>query len=195
MAKREIEEADLLAQQQVVGVVADIMNNAEARKLFLSSKKIARPNEPIPEIDAAAPIRADIDEMKKMLADEKKAREEERKAAEAARAQNEFESRWDKQRATLRDSGWLAEGIEKVEKFAHERTIPDLEAAAALYEKLNPPAAPTEPMGRSFMDVFNPNPDEDTDMKKLLETRGNSEGLLNKMIGDALREVRGQPRR
>ena len=55
---------------------------------------------------------------------------------------SEFSSGWERQRRTLRDGGWREEGITAVEKLAQERGIPDLEVAAAFFEKQNPPAQP-----------------------------------------------------
>jgi hypothetical protein len=195
MAKREVEEADFLASQELVKLFADMLNNPDARKHVLTGKKIVRPNESIPEFDAAAPLRKEIDDLRKVMADDKKAREDAIAKADTDRKNAELHANWNKQKQGLRDAGWLAEGIEKVEKLAFDRGIPDLDAAAALYEKLNPPAAPSEPVGRGFWENFGAPTDEDGDMKKLLDSRGQSEGLLNKMIGDALREVRGGQRR
>lgn len=47
----------------------------------------------------------------------------------------------------LRKSGYTDEGIGKIKNLMKERTIPDVEAAAALFEKQNPPASPAKPSG------------------------------------------------
>lgn len=192
MAKREVEETDFLASQELVKLFADMLNNPDARKHVLTGKKIVRPHESIPEFDAAAPLARRLDELNKKIDDAEKARNEAIAKAAEEKKTAELHANWDKQKQALREAGWLAEGIDKVEKLAFDRGIPDLDAAAALYEKLNPPTAPHEPVGRGFWESFGTPTEEDGDMKKLLDSRGQSEGLLNKMIGDALREVRGQ---
>lgn len=196
MAKREIEETEFLANQNLAAMLADVLNNKQAREMFLKAKKIARPNEPIPELDAAAPIQEDLGKLRTEIESLRKASEDAKTERDAAAKTAEFEAAWEKQKTKLKNQyGWLDDGIEKVVALATERGIPDLEAAAALYEKLNPPPAPVEPGGQSRWNL-NEMPREDgTDLKRLFDSRGEDNSTLNKMINDTLAEVRGVARR
>jgi len=196
MAKTvEVDEATLLAQQQISALVDVISKNPAARKLFHQAVKTARPDAVIPEVDAAQPL---LDE----IAAERKAREALEKkiadkdaAEEAARRTADFQNSWERQKDRLRDEGWMDDGIAEVEKLAQERGIVDLEAAALLHQKLHPPAEPITPNGLGGFDIFQMPAEEDAAMKKLLESKGEDESALRSMVNTALTDVRSGSRR
>jgi hypothetical protein len=71
-----------------------------------------------------------------------------------------------------------------------------VEDAVAIFERRNPPTTPIAPGGSgawNFMD--DASGDADADIKKMIETKGNSEALLNSMVNKTLQEVRGTQRR
>jgi hypothetical protein len=196
MPKIEVEESDLLASAQTVKAVQAMLANPKARSLLLNAQKIINPNAVIPEIDAKAPIEAEIaKEREARLALEKRL-DDEKAANEAAAKTRSFKDKWEADKADLRRQGYTDEGVSKIEKLAEERGIPSLEAAAALFDKLNPPATVAAPSGGiGGWDLFQPAAEEDTNMKKLLESKGEDNMALNSMINSALTEVRGKARR
>lgn len=194
MARIEIEEADLLANQGVVNTVKAMLGNPEARKLVLKAQKIVKPDAVIPEIDAAVPFQTELEKMREESRALTKRLDDEKAEREARGKIDEFTTAWENQKSGLRREGYLTETIDEIEKLAKERGIPDLEAAAALHTKLHPPAEPASPSGFGSFNFFEPSEKEGEDMKKLLETRGESEGVLNTMIQKGLADVRGTRR-
>ncbi len=71
--------------------------------------------------------------------------------------------------ALRRDGGYTDEGIEKIKALMKERTIPDPMAAAALYEKLNPPPKPQVPSSFNGMGWGIGAPSEEPDTKLLFD--------------------------
>ena len=190
MAFIDVDESELASLRTVDGILKGMLANPASRKLVLQARKIQDPNAAIPEIDAAVPVRAEMEEIRKMLAD----REAKDAAREAALVERDrvasFEKSWNKQKSTLRSQGWQTEGIERVESFAQERGLPDLEAAAALYEKQNPPPPPVQPSGSGSWGFFDKPEDDGKFVQALVNSKGDNEAALNAEINAALAEVR-----
>lgn len=116
--------------------------NPALRHKFLGLVKELNPNASIPEIDAAAPIMAEVQNAVKAVtelkADIEKERTERNKDADSRKWQSMVENG----RKLLREDGYTDEGIEKIEKMMQERGMADYEAAAALWARLNPESGP-----------------------------------------------------
>jgi hypothetical protein len=86
--------------------------------------------------DFAAPYTAEIADLKKTVTDFiKEARDE--------KLEGKFQTTLDRYRLSdANPNGYTPEGIEKILTLMKERTIPDVEAGVALFERLNPPAPP-----------------------------------------------------
>ena len=192
----EIEETQFLANQPLAKVVSDMLKHKDARKLILSAQKLVQPDAVIPEIDAAAPIKDELEKAKKEFADGlaeiKKAREDE--VAERRRA--ELTSKWEAGRNSLKAEGYNDEGIAAVEKLMEQKGLIDHEDGKTIFEKLHPPQTPAQSTGfGSFNFLDDAKGDKaDTNMKRLLESRGEDEGALNSMVNTALQEARAQRR-
>lgn len=195
MALIQIEEAELLQQKNVIDTLNKMLGNPEARRKVLEARKITDPNVSIPELDAALPLNNALTEIQKELKADRAARAAEKEADAQQRRIDEFNAGLDRQRDTLRRAGWTDEGLSEVQKHAQERGIPDLEVAAAHYEKLHPPADPVQPNGSGSWGFFEEPAAEDTFMKSMLESHGGDERALNSEIQKALAETRGQARR
>ena len=194
--KVEIDETEFLANQQLTKLFGDMLANPETRKQVLEAKKKIRPNEPIPELDAAQPLQGELAKIREELAADRKARADEKAAADTASKTKAFTDNWNSQRSRLKNNeGWFDEDLDKVEKLAQDRGIPDFEAAAALYERLNPPSTPLDPTYGRFDILSAPSEGDQEDMKKLIESKGDSPQALDNLIGKALADVRGQTRR
>lgn len=197
MAKVEVDEAEWTASQQVVSVFSDMLKNPQAREQVLKAKKLARPNEPIPEIDAASKGYEEINKLREELAADRKAREDADKKRDDDARVAKFQADWDAQKAALRADGWMDDGIAKIEEYAKTTGIPDLEAAALKYRKLHPEPEPVQPSGYgrwAFMDEPG-DKDNPSFVQKLLQTKGESESVLDSEIRNAINEVRGVPQR
>ena len=194
MALAPPDESEMLAQQQVVQTVNRMLNNPASRRLLLQARKAADPNAVIPEIDAVAPVKSEIDEFKKLLNDERAARAAEREAETQRLAMERAERTVAQQRDRLRAKGWQDEGIAAVEQFATEHGVPNLEIAASHWEKLHPPAELATPNGSGSWNFFDDQQAEGDKkfVEAMINTRGEDEGALNREIHAALAEVRGQ---
>lgn len=198
MALAPPDEAELLASRNVVSTVNAMLANKEARKLLLRARKITDPNASIPEIDAAEPVKTELDAMKKLLDEDRETRRQEREEQAQAQAMARAELAVGQQRDRLRAAGWRDEGIAEIEKFATEHGVPDLEIAASHWEKLHPPAEPATPNGSGSWNFFDDQTAENDKkfVESMINTKGEDEGALNAEIRAALTEVRGsQPAR
>ena len=191
----EVDETQFLAQNSVVDLVNKILKNPDARKAFHDAAKKVDPSMSIPEVDAKNEVLGEVEKVRAEFNDFKKAVTDKEAAAEAAARTNAFAASWENQKNSLRQEGWMDEGIAAVEKLAQDRGIVDLEAAALLHQKLNPPPAPVTTAGFGFSLFEAPDTQNSEAMKKLMDSHGDDEGALNTMVRAALNDVRGGQRR
>lgn len=191
----EVDETEYLALQQVAGLMNNMLGNKDARGLIQRATKIVVPNASIPEIDAAEPIMGEVKKLREELEAEKKARAEEKAQEDADRKARKFQNRWEQDKQSLREEGWMDDAIAGAEKFAEEHGIPDLEAAALKYAKTHPVPQPVTPGGMTNFNLFEPVPEGDDTMKRLLDSGGEDVGAMNTLINKALADVRGGSRR
>ena len=194
MAVKEIEESEFLASQQVVQAFQKMLANPKARELVLRAQKTVNPDAVIPEIDARVPVEAELAKMREELAADRAERAKAKEDAEAERRKQAFTDGWEKQKRSLIDSGYTDEGVKKIEEHAEKEGIPNLRAAAADWEKLNPPSTPAQPSGSLGYDIFNPPKTEEDDIKRLMESKGDNAMALDHMIAGALNDFRGAKR-
>lgn len=194
----EIDAAELANLRQLQSVFTTMLNHPEAREMVLRAQKKVNPNVAIPEIDAAdqvaAPLKEKLTKTDEALAEIQKQLAEDRASRESERKLADFKAAWDAQKSRLRNNGYLDGAIENIEKIAHEKGIADLEIAAAVYDKQQPPASPVQPTGFGSWNFFEEQegPNQDEFLKSLMNTRGEAEGTLHKQINSVLREARGQ---
>lgn len=196
MAKIEIEEGDLLAKNNVVQAMQELLGNAQARDLVLRARKIVKPDAVIPELDARAPVEAALAQVNETLAKLQKDRADEIAANEAEKKTRKFAQAWDDQKAGLRAQGYTDEGIARIEEHAAKEGIPSLRAAAADFDRLNPPATVSATTSYDVLSYVQSPPADDEPMKALMESKGEDNGALNTLIRNALTESRSAaPRR
>lgn len=193
----EVEEAELLRSQQARKFVESIWNNPKARRKLLEAQKEVKPDDPmVKELDKPEPYEEQFAALRKELEDEKKSRIE----AEAKREQDLKLSELRKVRSDglekLRgEYRYTADGIKAVEEIMEKKGILDPLDAAAIFERDHPQQAPIAPNSGSW-NFLEPVPDDSADLKKLIETKGENNPLLDKMTREALMEIRGSaPRR
>ena|SRR5215475_2217930 len=188
----EIEEADLLRSQKQREFLDKVWNNPKAKRKLLEAAREINPDDPMTkELDKPDPIEERFsaltkknEELEKKLADDKAEREQNEKLSVLKKTRDEGLMQ-------LRRDGWTDKGIEGVEKLMQDKGILDPLDAAAIWEKANPPQVPMTPNHTGSWNFLETNPDENADLKKLIETKGESNPLLDKMTQDALREIRG----
>jgi|SRR5579863_4668699 len=194
MAKIEIDETEYAALGGIKRTVDAMLANPEARKKLLSAQKTVNPNAVIPEIDAAEPVKAELEATNKTLADIRKEIAEEKAARELQAQTDKFMAEWEKQKAKLRKDGFFDEAIDEIEKLAKEKNIADLDLAASHYIRLHPPEAPVQPGTSSHWNLFDPTEAEESLIKDFLPSQGEDNSVLNKAIKKSLDETRGQRR-
>lgn len=201
MPAYELDENEYAAfqryQQSGMGTVLDkVAKHPEARTLAQRAILLAAPEQAGPEIRVRQEAEGQIAEVKKtideFIAEQRKDRDE-RAAAENTAA---LQSRWNAGIAKLRASGYGEEGIEAIGKLMEDRGIADHEAAAALYERMNPPPAPIMSSGTGF-DFFGGLGEDGAGeaLKMLIDSRGEADdAFLGRMVPIAINEARGGQR-
>jgi len=196
MPQIEVDESEFLRSKQAREFVEAIYKNPKARRKLLEAQKEVKPDDPaVKELDQPDPNEQRFSALEKELAEERKARHE----AEEKRERDEKISTLQRQKtegiAQLRSRGWTDEGLKGVEDIMEKKGILDPLDAAAIFERDHPPQAPLMPNGTGSWNFLGDIPtSEDGDLKKLIESRGENNPLLDKMARDALMEVRGTRR-
>lgn len=195
MSTKEIDEVELLRLQKQDRTVHALMSNPKAKKKIFEAYKEHDPNARIPELEMEEAARAPVVALEKTVSDLQKQIADDKAEREKTAKLETLTGNIDKGKSKLRKDGWTDEGIAAVEKVMEERGILDVEVAAAFYEKQNPPQIPATPRGVGGFNFVESVQDNEADLKQLLNTKGNSEALADKMAREALNEIRGASRR
>lgn len=191
----EVDEEQLLRDKNLRAQVERILANPDAALLVEKAAKLVDPNAKTPRLDQQKIVEEPVSKleakMDAFIAAQNKANEEREAQNKRNELQNQVASGLDR----LRANGWTDDGVKGVEKLMEEKGILDVDIAAAYFEKQHPPQAPIKSGGTGAWNFLDQAPEGDADLKKLVENRGQSEGLIDKMAMDALAEVRGQSRR
>jgi hypothetical protein len=135
-------------------------------------------------------VKSEIAKLREEMVAERELRAKERQEAEERRRLDDFRALWNRQRDALRQSGWTDDGIAQIEKHAETRGIPDLEVAAAHYEKLHPPAEPVAPTGGGAWNLFDTPAPDDTFVKDLMASKGDNDQALDREIAATIKDFR-----
>lgn len=152
-----------------------LLADPKTRKQTLKLIKQKFPDATIPEIDAAAPVEAEISELRKMVTDLTTTIKNER---EDGKIQGRFS-------ALKSQRGYTDEGLKNIQTLMVEKSIADPEAAADHYDRINYKPEPVTPMSYSGSNAFNP-PNSDA-MKDWLEK---PDSMVDQIIGEVLTESR-----
>lgn len=187
----EVDEVELMKLRQVGGIVHNIMRHPNARKFVEHAHKLVDPNARTPTIDQEQIIAAPIVEINKKLdtfIESQTKRDEERTKTETL-------DRLKKQHAEgiahLRATNWTEDGIKAVETLMEQKGLLDPLDAAAIYEKAHPPAMVAAPSSVGAWNFAEGIAAEDP-LKKLLDTKGKNDLVVDKMATDVLNEFRQQ---
>lgn len=189
----ELTEEEYRNLKSLQGTVQNMLKNPKSAVLLEKAHKEIDPKAPTPRLDAEAERLALLEEPNKRVA----ALEARLEAEETARVKRENDAkiaslaaRHEQAFAALRKQRWTEDGIAGLKKMMEEKGIIDVEIAAAAYERLHPPAEPLQQGRIGGFNLFEPASDEDADWKKLLETKGESEPLVDNLARKALNEHR-----
>lgn len=193
MAIVQVDETELLQYRQLHGAAQAMLANPKARKLLQQAQLTVNPNANIPEVQIEAEREGALAEIR----NQNKAVLEAIEADRAERARDkqmaEITGGWERQKAELRQRGFTDDGIAKIEAHALQESIPNLRAAANDYLALNPPAMPEQPSGFGGWDFFGGEKNEaDQFVDKMIASRGENDGVLNREIAETLRDMRSQ---
>ncbi len=187
----EIDETRLGSLTAVAQIADSLLKNPRTRKKYLEAVKEAHPNIPIPEIDAANPLHSEIAGIRDQFTKELKALREEREKELKDRQLDSVRSQYNKGKESLLSIGYTTEGVADVEKFMEANSILDWEVARKAYEYDNPRPAPGRPSRNNFWDAQDAKASGNDDyIKKLFETGGQDESVLDAQISTVLAEAR-----
>lgn len=196
MPKVEVDETEILEMRRMKGVLAAITADPKRKARLEMLHKEVDPNVPTPTNDMFKPVDDAVSAVSKQIADLTKQLADEKVENERKSNLLALTSRVDSGLASLKQAGWLDEGVAKVKAIMEEKGLLDVEDAVAIFERRNPPPAAVAPSGSgawNFLD--DATNDADADIKKMIETKGNSESLLSSMVNKTLGEIRGASRR
>ncbi len=151
-----------------------LLADPKTRKSYLKQIKEKFPGASVPELDAAAPVEASMDELRKEFAEFRKTIENRDKDREVS---NQF--------STLKAKrGYTDEGLTQIQELMKTKFIGDPEAAADHFDRLNYKPEPIPPSTYMGSSAFNQNPEVDA-LKSWLE---NPEAMVDSIIGEVMTE-------
>src|SRR5215472_10637185 len=136
----EIDDNELQRLRGAERLLNDLNTSTKTQRSFQRDVKILRPEWTTDE-ERAKPF---IDEAKQAAT---AVLEDHLKKTKSEELEARFQERLNYYRLSEKNpDGYTEEGIEKIKNLMRERTIPDVDAAVALFEKLNP-SQPDPPSG------------------------------------------------
>lgn len=186
----EVDETRLGNLTTIAQIADGLMKNPKARQKYLEAVKDVYPNVSIPEIDVARSAISDVAKFRNEVVEEvKKIREDIQKEQEG-RQVSAVKLKYEQGRQTLLDMGYTPEGAADVEKMMTEKGLLDWEDARRIYEYDNPRPAPARPTRGNMFDFVEQKNSGDDYIKKLFETGGKDESVLDGQISTVLSEAR-----
>lgn len=187
----EIDETRLGSLTAIAQIADSVLKNPKTRKKYLEAIKEARPDIPIPEIDAAQPVATEIASIREEFTKELKALREDRDNEKKDRLLGSVRDQYNKGKQELLDLGYTPEGVADIEKFMEANNLTDFSLARKAYEFDNPRPAPARPSRGNYFDLMEQKTAGSDDyIKKLFETGGQDESVLDAQISTVLAEAR-----
>jgi hypothetical protein len=132
----EVDENELSGLRGAQKVLSELLGSKKTKAVTHKAIKEIYPDHVVP-VDGDETIAAAKEAAQAVLDKHLKTQKDEN-------LENEFQGKLNSYRLSNKNpDGYTDEGIEKIKTLMRERTIPDVDAAVALFEKLNP--APAEP--------------------------------------------------
>ena len=189
----EIDEEDIRASVKLRNTIGGWMKSPAARRKLLEAHKAADPKADIPELDQPDPLDARLTPVLTELEALKKAAKERDERDERDKSLGALKRSIDDGFERLRRTeGLTAAGEEAINKLMEDKGITDPEIAYSHFIRMHPPQSLATPGSAGIFGVLEPPAEGDADVKKLIDSRGESGPVVDKMIRDALSEFRGQ---
>jgi hypothetical protein len=191
----EIDEETIRASVQTRNYIANLLKDPRKKKILesLHDDNVQKWKEavsaPDPLEEKVSPLLSKVEALEKRIADDAAARENERKLSALT---SSIEAGLDRLR---REQGLTDEGVAGVRKIMEDEGITKPEIAWAHFQQLHPPQQPITPSGSGAWNFMEPPADDQADLKRLIETKGENVPLVDKMVRDTLADLRGQARR
>lgn len=188
MAKVEIDESELGVMQKAMGLLTKLNNSQKARKHLERAVKEEFPDVVTDEertAEIAAPYVEKIKKLEETIESRFSALDAEKKKAADDAADFDL---WQRFTALQTKNGYTDDGMQKIAEIMKQRSIADPEAAAALFDRLNP--RPPEPAPNNWEPQrwnFTEDADKSVDVKALY---GNPDAWADKEVGKILADVR-----
>lgn len=186
----EIDETRLNNLTTIAQIADGLLKNPKTRRQYLQAVKTNHPGISIPEIDAAQPVLEDVEKVKTAVFDEiKKLREDIQKDQEG-RQVSAVKLKYEQGRQAMLDMGYTPEGVADLEKMMTEKGLLDWEDGRRIYEYDHPRPAPARPTRGNMFDFVEQKNTGDDYIKKLFETGGKDESIVDAQISKVLEESR-----
>lgn len=128
----EVDEDEAKAGAAARNLLDKFYTNPKTRSKLLGLVKDLNPDAPIPELDVAAPLRAEMDEFRKHVGDSVA---ELKTLLTQDKQTREVTSVIERERSKMRKAGYSDEDIAATEKIMEERGVVDYDMAAAYYKQ------------------------------------------------------------
>lgn len=193
----EVDETQLASLQNTAKIVQGMLNNPKTRRKVLEAYKEHNPTAAIPELDVTEPVVERMNNLEGAVIEFMKTERENRDKEKTETQLDRIRQQAEQGRRMLSDRGYTAEGITKLEEFRNQKGLVDYNDAVRLYELDNPPPAVAEPTGgMNFFDMIHGNQEvEDNFNKRLHDSQGQDDSVVDRMARQAIQDMRGASRR
>lgn len=187
----EIDENEYNRLKGVADLAARIHADPKGRVLLEQAHKTINPKAPTPTLEQEARFAEPLNNVQQQIAELTKLVTTKFEQDAGEKKLGALRQQQEEGFARLRDQGYTDQGIEAVQKIMSEKGVLEPELAAAYHEKLNPPNALATPTGSNSVHLIDSfNDESDKNLQALLQSRGDSEQALNRMITDSLNDFR-----
>lgn len=182
----EVSEEQLAIYRRAVGLIEQLESNPTAKVHLERAVKVVVPTVQTEE-DLAQRITQPVAERVDQLSEQLKQLQETLTAKDAAASERQVQEHLDTTFGQLRANGYTDDGIERIKKIMVERNVADVDAAVALFDRLNPPPPPEQPGFTPPTWSLDSTAAPGTDMKELF---ADESSWADKMAAQTLNEIR-----
>ncbi len=187
----EIDEEQVRRDAALRTTISNMLKNPRAKLLMEQAHKEVDPNASTPELDTLKLVHESTSAVREEIAELKAQRAADKQEREQAATIDAINKKVENGFAKLRQQGVTQAGIDGVRKLMDEEGILNPEIAWAHFERLNPPQAPVQ-QSTGGWDFLSMPQEGGEDLKRLVETKGENDRLVDKMAFEALKEIRGR---
>ena len=187
----EVDEEQVRRDSALRATISNMLKNPRAKLLMEQAHKEVDPSASTPELDTLKLVHESTSAVREEIAELKAQRAADKQERETAAKLDSINKKVESGFAKLRQQGVTQAGIDGVKKLMDEEGILNPEIAWAHFERLNPPQQPVQ-QSTGGWDFLSMPQEGGEDLKRLVETKGENDRLVDKMAFDALKEIRGR---